>query len=175
MPSHGDGRDAEQGSDVGNAEPLEFVQHEDRPPARGEVVECLPYRDLQQVGRLRVPRWLGPDVRRASTLHGRAPPLIASQVHQDPDEPRLLLAECGGRAGRRARDLDEGVLHQIEGVVLVRDETAGQAIQSVGVGTEQRFQLLRQQARLCCATLRLRPHALLNGRARGIVGGPAQG
>lgn len=68
------------------------------------------------------------------------PPLIATNVHKDSDQPRLFAGKPVGNRMDGARRFQEGVLHHIKCIVCTRRQPAGKPVEPVSMqvkkGTE---------------------------------------
>jgi hypothetical protein len=64
-------------------------------------------------------------------------PLVSPNVDEYSDQPCLLIPQSARHGLGRSSSLEEGFLHQIEGVIGVRDETSRETVQPVNVRVEQ--------------------------------------
>ena len=73
-------------------------------------------------------------------------PLIAADVDQDADEPRLFIRHSAGNGFGRSGSLEERFLNEVEGVIDSRRQTPGEPIEPLFVPIEER----RQSRRVLC-------------------------
>ena len=139
MPANGDGADAEQHRDVLDVQVLELVQDDDRPAARSQRVERTPDGVTCHKRRLVAARGRGGPVPRVVVVPpNRVPsPLVASNVDENPDEPRLLVRQAARNGQRCAGDLEKCLLNQVQCGVCGRSQASREAVQTVVVGVEE--------------------------------------
>ena len=103
MPANGDGADAEQRCHVLGRQPFELVHHHNGAATRGQDVERAPDRSVRDERTLliRLSNRGSSDVIVMALADRRLAPLIAADVDEDTDKPRLLV--CVPNRDRRRR------------------------------------------------------------------------
>lgn len=102
------------------------MHHEDRSSSRCERIEGLPHREANHVLPPRIHGRGTPEKGRVAPAHGLVAPLIAADVHQDPDEPSLFGSR--NRPSRGLGDSEKRLLDEIEGFVCARAQPAGETV-----------------------------------------------
>ena len=144
MPANGDGAHAEQFRDRRNGGAFDFVEDQDRAPARRQRIERPPDRrardqfgfDAAAIDRRR-------RVRGRPPAHRLLAPSIAADIDQDPDQPRFLVRHARGDGLWRARRAQKGLLDDVAGVVRRSGQAAGEAVEADMVSVEQLGETLR--------------------------------
>lgn len=67
-------------------------------------------------------------------------PLVAPDIDQDANQPRLFILQSAGDGVGCARGLEERLLHEVERIVDGRGEAASQPVDSLLMSVEQRRQ-----------------------------------
>ena len=115
------------------------MQDDDGAPARREQVERAPNRgSCDHRGAV-----VGPGVKLRGRffvplLHGGLPPLVPAHIDQHANQPGLLTVSTEGYRSGRTGSSQEGLLHQVEGVVSAGRQSPRQAVQTLMMGVEHR-------------------------------------
>ena len=115
MPSDGDCADVQEGRDRRRLEFLELVHHDDRPPPGREVVECFPddrVDDERAFGMIVLCDG-GFQCAVVALADFLSAPLIAADVYQDADEPRLFIRHSEWNGVGRSGSLEERFLNEV--------------------------------------------------------------
>jgi hypothetical protein len=136
------------------------MHHKDRSSSRRERIEGLPHIEAKHVLAPRVHGYGRPEVWSVAAADGLLPPLIAADIHQDPDEPSLFGSRNG--PGRRLGHPEKRLLNEVECLVRARTQPAGEPVQACAMGREQPAQPLLLRRGLCSVSDVL-THGLLNG------------
>jgi hypothetical protein len=138
MPSNGDRGDSKQRRDRHDGLTLDFVHHDDSAATWRQIIEGLPHAGSDHIrgfGVIALSRTV--QKQRAAPANRFLAPLIAPNVDEHADEPRFLFPQLGGDGVGRTRSPEEGLLHQIQGIVGDGNETTCKAVEPVDVRVEQ--------------------------------------
>lgn len=142
VPANGDGADVEKRGDRRGLEPLDLAQNEDRATTGREMVERRPHGRLNYQRAFRVLPFSirMTDVGAVTFPDSVTTPLVATNVDEYSDEPRLFPGQSTRHRRWRSRGPEKRILHEVPGIVDVGNETACEPVQPVRMGIEQRGQ-----------------------------------
>src|SRR5262245_57493637 len=137
MPADGNGGDPEEPRNRGNPEPFELVHDDDRAAPWCQAVEGPPDSGPCDPRGLLVDRAARVELLVEPPANGALAPLIAADVDENADEPRLFPGRATRYRRQRAGGPEKRLLDEVQRLVRVRRKPAGQAVQPLVMSLEQ--------------------------------------